>query len=242
MKEVLEWLVELQKVDLQLKQLEALRGDLPHQVEMLTQDVNQVKTTLQEQKIQLQDFHKEKDMLELEVKELEERQKKYQDQLYQVKNNREYDAVSMEIESVKETISNKETRIIELITLEEELQKSIASSEEEESQVQNRLSDKEGDLKKRLGQTEKQEKSLRTERDKLAKKLPPRILGTYQRIFNAKNGLAVVPVMRHGLCGGCFKNLPPQRVLEIREMKRMYLCEVCGRILVWDEEAANQEV
>lgn len=242
MKEVLERLVELQKVDQRLKQLEALRGDLPHQVELLKQDVNQMKDSLQEQKNQLQDFYKEKDLLELEVKDLESKQKKYQNQLYQVKNNREYDAVSMEIENVKETISNKETRIIELITLEEELQKSIAASEDEKGQVQERLSEKEDDLKKRLSQTEKQEKSLQKERDRLAKKFPPRILGTYQRIFNAKNGIAVVPVMRQGLCGGCFKNLPPQRVLEIREMKRMHLCEVCGRILVWDEETANQEI
>lgn len=242
MKEVLERLVELQKVDQRLKQLEALRGDLPHQVELLKQDVNQMKDSLQEQKNQLQDFYKEKDLLELEVKDLESKQKKYQNQLYQVKNNREYDAVSMEIENVKETISNKETRIIELITLEEELQKSIAASEDEKGQVQERLSEKEDDLKKRLSQTEKQEKSLQKERDRLAKKFPPRILGTYQRIFNAKNGIAVVSVMRQGLCGGCFKNLPPQRVLEIREMKRMHLCEVCGRILVWDEETANQEI
>jgi len=242
LKEVLERLVELQKVDQRLKQLEALRGDLPHQVELLKQDVNQMKDSLQEQKNQLQDFYKEKDLLELEVKDLESKQKKYQNQLYQVKNNREYDAVSMEIENVKETISNKETRIIELITLEEELQKSIAASEDEKGQVQERLSEKEDDLKKRLSQTEKQEKSLQKERDRLAKKFPPRILGTYQRIFNAKNGIAVVPVMRQGLCGGCFKNLPPQRVLEIREMKRMHLCEVCGRILVWDEETANQEI
>ncbi|MFC1569953.1 zinc ribbon domain-containing protein [bacterium] len=96
-------------------------------------------------------------------------------------------------------------------------------------------------MKKRLGETETQENALRARRDLLANKLTPRLLSTYQRIFNAKHGMAVVPVTVQGLCGGCFKNLPPQRVLEIREMQRMNLCEVCGRILVWDEEAANTE-
>ena len=241
MKEILEQLVELQKVDQQLHELEALRGDLPHQVELLKQETDKVQTTLEEQQQQLQEFQKEKDMLELEIKELEEKQKKYQDQLYKVKNNREYDAVSMEIENVKDQISNKETRVYELMDLEKELENSITASKEEVIQVQDQLKAKDEDLKKRLGETETQENALRKNRDQLASKLTPRMLSTYQRIFNAKNGLAVVPVLRQGLCGGCFKNLPPQRVLEIREMKRMTLCEVCGRILIWDEEAANSE-
>ena len=242
MKEVLERLVALQKVDQKLRELESLRGDLPHQVEILKQDVNKTNSELRNQKDQLVDYHKEKSALELEIEELESRQKKYQEQLYQVKNNREYDAVSMEIENVKEQISNKQTRVIELITLEEEMEKTIEASKEAVVAVQNRLAEKEGDLKNRLGETEKEEKALLSERSKLTGKLPPRIVSSYQRIFNAKNGLAVVPVMRHGLCGGCYKNLPPQRVLEIREMKRIYLCEVCGRILVWDEEASEKEV
>ncbi|MBN1780901.1 hypothetical protein JW948_07250 [bacterium] len=241
MKDVLDRLVELQKLDQQLHQLKALRGDLPNQVQMLQQDVNQAKKNLQDQKDKLQTYRKEKDMLELEIKDLESKQKKYHDQLYQVKNNREYDAVSMEIENVKETISNKETRIIELITLDEDLEKSIQSTQNEVQEIQGQLDQKENDLKKRLGQTEVEEKKLQTERSKIASDLPPRIVSMYQRIFNAKNKIAVVPVLGHGVCGGCFKNLPPQRVLEIREMKRMNLCEVCGRILVWDEEAADKK-
>ena len=106
MKEVLERLVVLQKVDQKLRELESLRGDLPHQVEILKQDVNKTDSELQNRKNQLIDFHKEKGVLELEIEELESRQQKYQEQLYQVKNNREYDAVSMEIENVKEQISN----------------------------------------------------------------------------------------------------------------------------------------
>jgi predicted nucleic acid-binding Zn-ribbon protein len=242
LKEVLERLVALQKIDQKLRELESLRGDLPHQVEILKQDVSKANSELQNQKDQFVGFHKEKDALELEIEELESRLKKYQEQLYQVKNNREYDAVSMEIENVKEQISNKQTRVIELITLEGEMEKTIEESKESVAGVQKRLGEKESDLKKRLGETEKEEKALNSERSKITEKLPPRIVSSYQRIFNAKNGLAVVPVMRHGLCSGCYKNLPPQRVLEIREMKRINLCEVCGRILIWDEDAAEKQV
>ncbi len=241
MKEVLERLVELQKVDQQLRELHLLRGDLPHQVELLKQDVDQANTKLQEQKEKLQAYRLEKDALEMEIQDLESRKKKYQDQLYQVKNNREYDAVSMEIENVKEQTSNKETRIIELITLEEEIQQMIGESEDDAKQTQARLEEKEKDLERRISETEQEESQLQKDRVKLTETLNPRTVSAYQRIFNAKNGLAVVPVMRHGLCGGCYKNLPPQRVLEIREMRKMYLCEVCGRILVWDEEAAEKE-
>jgi predicted nucleic acid-binding Zn-ribbon protein len=142
LKEVLERLVALQKVDQKLRELESLRGDLPHQVEILKQDVSKANSELQNQKDQLVDFHKEKDALELEIEELESHLKKYQEQLYRVKNNREYDAVSMEIENVKEQISNKQTRVIELITLEEEMEKTIEESKEAVVGVHNRLGEK----------------------------------------------------------------------------------------------------
>ena len=89
-----------------------------------------------------------------------------------------------------------------------------------------------------MAETEKDEAALQDRRGKIVRKITPRILSSYERIRKAKNGTAVAPVIRNA-CGGCFKSLPPQRILEIRQMDRMYLCEVCGRILVWDEKVAE---
>ena len=89
-----------------------------------------------------------------------------------------------------------------------------------------------------MEETEKDEARLRDLRDKVVRKLEPRILANYERIKKAKNNVAVVSVIGNA-CGGCFKTLPPQRILEIRAMNRIYLCEVCGRILTWDEEKSE---
>jgi predicted nucleic acid-binding Zn-ribbon protein len=91
-----------------------------------------------------------------------------------------------------------------------------------------------------MAETETQEKALKAKRDALKSKVQPRLLSSYDRIRRAKNGMAVVPVVRDGCCGGCYKQLPPQRVMEIRDMDRLILCEVCGRILVWDEQKSQE--
>ena len=234
MKEVLQQLKALQKIDTQLYYLEELKGDLPVQVNNLKKEKEDFALTRQEQEEQLQSYKKERDMLNLEVKDLEDKKEKYKNQLYEVKTNREYDAVSAEIESVSDQVSNKETRVLELMSLEEDLETTIKETQEKAGELMVQLEQKEKDLGGRLANTESEEKKLQADRDVIAKKLTPRMLSSYERILKAKNGMAVAPVVKGALCGGCFKNLPPQRVLEIRQMNRMILCEVCGRMLIWD--------
>ena len=94
------------------------------------------------------------------------------------------------------------------------------------------------ELDKLLEKTEKDEAALKDQRDKIVRKLEPRIVSNYERIKKAKNEHAVVPVIRNA-CGGCFKTLPPQRILEVKAMNRIYLCEVCGRILTWDNDKSE---
>ena len=144
----------------------------------------------------------------------------------------------MEIEAVKIDIEKKESRILELMDLEEEMSKAIIADDEDIKKIEHQLDTVSKELKKQMAKTEKDEAALQHEREKILHKLSTRYAASYERIRKAKNGLAVVPVLR-GACGGCFKSLPPQRILEIRQMDRMFLCEVCGRILVWDEDKAG---
>lgn len=241
MRHVLEKLIELQKLDSQLQQLESLKGDLPQQVSRLQQEFGEAERTVEEKEKKLQVYQKERGMAEMEIKGLEGKQKKYQNQLFEVKTNREYDAVTHEIEAVKANIDKKECRLLELMEFEEETKKSLESTKKEIEKLRKQLSDRKEELKKRLAETEKDEAAYTDKKDKIVRRLEPRISSTYERIRKAKNGLAVVPVARSA-CGGCFKTLPPQRILEVRQMNRIYLCEVCGRILVWDEkESENSE-
>ena len=117
MKDVLEQLIELQKLDSQILHLESMRGDLPHQVSRLNQELKEAEKTLEDLGNQLQDYQKENDMIEMEIKALDGKKQKYQSQLFEVKNNREYDAVTNEIENVKDEIGKKETRLLELMDL-----------------------------------------------------------------------------------------------------------------------------
>lgn len=238
MNDVLQHLIELQSLDSQLSHLESLKGDLPNQVSRLTREFNEIQRQQEETSLKIQTYQKEKNAAEINIKALEGKQQKYQSQLFEVKNNREYDAVTQEIEGVKMEISKKETQLLELMDLENELKKSQEESVQTIENLKKSLEEKKKELQGRLVKTEKEEAALSDQRDKLIRKIEPRIFAAYERIRKAKKDLAVVPIIRHA-CGGCFKNLPPQRVLEVRAMNKMYLCETCGRILVWDEKQSG---
>jgi len=235
LQQVLNQLIKLQKLDSQFAQLESLRGDLPHQVKRLKKEVEDSEKSLTMNEEKLRAYQKERGITEMEVMALQGKEKKYQSQLFEVKTNREYDAVTHEIEAVKTGIQEKETRILELMDLEEEMKQLLKNNETEIENIRNQLDKVSKKLSKQIEKTEKDEAVLMHEKEKIERKLTPRHLTTYERIRKAKNGLAVVSVLRNA-CGGCFKTLPPQRILEIRNMDRIFLCEVCGRILVWDEK------
>jgi len=237
-KDVLVQLMELQELDSRLANLESLRGDLPQQVSRLTQKLETMMRIQEERQEKLQAYRKEKDAAEIHVKALEDEQKKYQAQLFEVKNNREYDAVTSALESVKNEIEKTESRILELMDLEKDMSDEIETAKEEIDQLQEQLDVNKAELNKRMVETEKDEAALQDRRGKVVRKITPRILASYERIRKAKNNTAVAYVVR-GACGGCYKSLPPQRILEIRQMERLYLCEVCGRILVWDDKVAE---
>jgi predicted nucleic acid-binding Zn-ribbon protein len=158
-----------------------------------------------------------------------------------VKNNREYDAVTHELEMVKTSVEQKENRMLELLDSETSVKEHIKTFKVKMEEFNIKLEARTGELKKRLAETGKEEAALNNERIKILKNINSRHLAMYERIRNAKNGSAVVPVIRNA-CGGCYNTLPPQRILEIRQMNRLFICEVCGRILVWDETVSEKTV
>lgn len=234
MKEVLKRLVELQKIDLELQKLESTRGDLPQQVNHSEKRFKAAQEGNEQKKGLFLEYQKERNLLDMEIKGLKEKENKYKDQLYQVKNNREYDAVTMELESVRNSVRKAEDRILELMTLEEETAQFLQTYQENLAELETEYSKKKKELQGRMAETEKDEIYLKDQRDKIMRRIDQRNLSVYKRIAGAKNGLAVVPVARNA-CGGCFKSLPPQKILEIRNMESIHFCEVCGRILVWED-------
>jgi hypothetical protein len=238
--EDLKTLVDLQNVDSQLFALQKAKGDLPHRVLELKSQLDQL-TALHRQKVEaLQAAQSGRRAAEGALQMAKERKKKYDNQLYSVKNNKEYDAVTAEIEAAIVEIDQTETKILEAIEQEETLQKELAEQDERLKILQSEYGAQESILATREAETRSMAEALQSQRDSLVVKLRKPLLGAYQRILNGKDGLAVVEIIR-GSCGGCSTRIPPQRVMEIREMNQVFYCESCGRILIWlEEEAAGK--
>ena len=242
MLEELKTLVELQQVDSQLFALEKAKGDLPKRVHELRTQFEQLSELRKQKAAALEATQSGRRAAEGALQMAKERKKKYDNQLYSVKNNKEYDAVTTEIETTVVEIDDTETQILEAIEREDVLKKEVAEHEERLAAAQREFDAQQAILTEREAETGSLAEALQKQREVLAVKLRKPILSAYQRILNGKDGLAVVAVVR-GSCGGCSTRIPPQRVMEIREMNQIRYCESCGRILVCDiteEETVNK--
>jgi predicted nucleic acid-binding Zn-ribbon protein len=230
-------LIELQEIDLKLDRVEEEKGDLPAIVDRLKQTLEEKDRLLEEQKGRIKKLKVETKTLEIELSAQQEQLKKYESQLYQVKTNKEYDAIANETENVKKKNQELEDRIIENT---EESENLIKSNEELESEIDNlkrELEENSEELKEKISASSEEENLLKQEREIVKNKLTSQQINSYGRIRDAKRGMALA-YCNGGVCSGCYSFIPPQKVVEIRSMKRLFQCESCGRILMWDK---NQE-
>lgn len=238
MLEDLKTLVELQQVDSELLALEKAKGDLPKRVLELKSQLEHITALHREKSEALAAAQKDRRAAEGAVQMAKERKKKYDEQLYSVRNNKEYDAVTAEIEMAVFDIDENETKILQAIELEDGLKKEVDEQAERLTAVQSEFEAQQSILTAREMETRSLTESFLQQREALVVKLRKPILSAYQRILNGKDGLAVVSVIR-GACGGCSTRIPPQRVMEIREMNQIRYCESCGRILVLEAEEST---
>lgn len=241
-------LYELQRVDSRVAQIHMLRGELPMAVQDLEDEIAGLQTRIGK----LQDAQKAGTAnittKRHEIKSAEVLVKKYEGQLQNVRNNREYDALTKEVEYQQLEVELRNKQIKELKAKGEELGKSIESTKQTIAERELDLGAKRAELESVIAETSKEEKELSRQSELLQSQLPERLLRAYLRICGSvRNGLGVVTVVR-GACGGCFRRIPSQRQLDIRSHKRIVVCENCGRIIVDDPtqeadetEAAPQE-
>lgn len=231
-------LYSLQQSDSQIDKIRIVRGELPLEVQDLEDEIAGLETRVNNYKEETESFKKQVSDKENAIKESETMIKKYEKQQMNVRNNREYDSLSKEMEFQTLEIQLSEKRIKEtnfkLDTIKEEIEKSNEILTERKSD----LAAKKAELDDIVADTKKEESDLIAKSDKNQKYIEDRLLTAYQRIRkNARNGLAVVQIERDA-CGGCFNKIPPQSQLDIRMHKKIIVCEYCGRILV-DEEIVN---
>ena len=238
MENKLRLLFALQRVDSNLDDLEDLKGDLPQHIRDLQEKIKAKEEHRKELEETVKRSFVARDEADSEIIGLKQRIEKYKTQQFEVKSNKQYDALGKEIDYSQERIT-KLTKELEQL----EGQASLAKEDSktfgpEIDQMQAELKEKSDELALVNKENEEEELKLRHEREKIVARIQKSDLQMYERIRKAKGGLAVVPVKRNS-CGGCYNRIPPQRVLEVRKNSHISSCERCGRILV-SEELANE--
>lgn len=236
----LKILYELQQIDNQLDELEELRGDLPNTVNELSGRIQGLKIQIQEKEQEQKNSIQKRMDNENEIERLKANQKKFKSQLYNVRNNKEYDALTKEIDHTDEQIIKLEAEDKALEELIQKLKIDISDITPQLETLQGDLKVKEADLKEIIKANEKEEVKLRQKRNEIESQTKKPDYSAYMRIRKAKGGMAVATIKRMA-CSGCHNVVPPQRQLEIRQNRRLYNCEYCGRILVSVEVAGMAE-
>ncbi|MBS3806442.1 MAG: hypothetical protein KGY60_02955 [Bacteroidales bacterium] len=235
----LKALYELQTVDSAIDNIKRLRGELPLEVQDLEDEIAGLETRLQNYEKEVKELEDTISKKENEIKESEMLIEKYKKQQNNVRNNREYEALSKEIEFQTLEIELRQKHIKEHKDKIEKLNKNVEESKKELDERKEDLKNKKEELDSIIDETKKDEENLNNRSEEIRQIVEPRLLNAYKRIRdNARNGLAVVTVERDA-CGGCFNKIPPQRQLDIRSRKKIIVCEYCGRILV-DPEMAGE--
>lgn len=237
----LEAIYNLQLIDSRLDAIVKVRGALPEEVQDLEDEIAGYETRLDKFQKDIEVFEEDIKRFKENIKDSEKLIKKYQEQQMNVRNNREYDAITKELElqdleiqvskkKIAETgvkIDSKKADLDQLNALMKDRQKDLDQKKDELSTI--------------VAESESEEAKLLADREKATKKVEDRLIKSYTKIRgNAKNGLAVVMVKR-GACGGCFNTVPPQRQADIREKKKLIVCEHCGRILAGVEDEIEEE-
>lgn len=230
--EKLRALFKLQQIDTKIDKIRTVRGELPLEVQDIEDDIAGLETRTAKLTEEVKDYDSEVNNRKNAKKDAQAAIKKYEGQQGKVKNNREYDSISKEIEFQKLEIELAEKKTKEgeyQLRIKKDLLESI---EAQVAEKKKELEIKQKELKEITDETQQQEEELMGQSEAAQKTIDERLFSAYTRLRkNFRNGLAVVAVERDA-CGGCFNQIPPQRQMDIRQHKKVIVCEHCGRILV----------
>ncbi len=231
-------LFTLQQIDSQIDKIKIIRGELPLEVQDLEDEIAGLQHRVDNHLLEVEEMDKLVSEKKIAMKDSQALIKKYEEQQMNVRNNREYDSLTKEIEYQGLEIQLSEKRIREFSTAIDNKREAISSAEEVLKDKNSDWQVKQAELKDIVEETEKEELALIAKSEENQKYIEDRLVTAYKRIRkNARNGLAVVLIER-GACGGCFNKIPPQHQLEINMHKKIIVCEYCGRILVDEAIAA----
>ena len=240
MQEKIMALYELQKIDSKIDEINKVKGELPLEVQDLEDEMAGMKTRIEHINAEIEELNTLSKQRKREVDQAKIMIGNYKEQQNNVRNNREFDAITKEIEYQELEIELAEKRLKEYAA---GVKVKKAQLEEAEALSKERTADlgaKKAELEGIEAETAPLVAEYSVQADGVKEKIDERLLAAYERIRrNVRNGLAVVTVKRDA-CGGCFNRIPPQRQVDIRQGKKIIICEYCGRILVADPEESQE--
>jgi predicted nucleic acid-binding Zn-ribbon protein len=235
MLEILEKLLVIQDRDRRLAQLKAESARIPALIGAVEQRVRAEAARLENAKTELKHIEAERKKLEIEAEARRAQILKYRTQLNQIKSNTEYQALLKEISKAEDDIRRIEDAELELMERLDTLQPALREEQTQLKDVTAKGETEKADLQKRAKLIQEELQQLAAERQRLAAAVEPDALSRYERLLRSKGDFAVVPI-KHGNCGGCHINIPPQVVHDARNGSELTSCSYCGRILYWQAE------
>ena len=232
--EIIELLLKVQGIDQVMNELKTEHDTIPEQLEKLDQSEKKLKKDVEEKQEELKEIKLSIREAEGKTVLLDETEKKYKQQLMTVKTNREYSALLTEIESVKREKEELDENAIKSMELIESIQAEIQGIKSELEEFQNQSKEKRAELTNKINDLKDRMAVEKQKRDNLAIRIDKSTIKLYERIMRSRKNLAVV-TLRNGSCGGCFAEVPLQRVADIRKGDRLLTCDNCGRILYYEE-------
>lgn len=236
MRESLLHLLKIQEIDKEINALHQSQVDYPREITTLETELETARDQLDAQRQNREDLEKNRRALELDLGAVEADLKKHQDRLYEVKTNKEYDALQIEIATLQDRKDDCETAILETIEEIEEIAAQLGEDEKYYREIKQDRQKRIDGLTSELNSTGKNVRGWEEKRAVIEPHVDAQLLSLYNRIRKGvRDGVAVVPVHK-GACGGCYRQLSPQRLVEVRRADSILRCDNCARILAWRED------
>ena len=238
-KEQLELLWELQEIDLDLKHIKEERERYPKEIKKLDEKKNIEKEKMQKEKERIELLEKERRQKEGHLNLEQEKIKRAEGRMFEVKTNKEYQALLSEVDAIKEASSREEEEILKVLDEIDELKKSLSKREKEVAVVLEKVEAEKKIIQEKMVQDDEIWKKRMERREVLTKQLESKLCKLYNTLKERRQGVGVVSV-KHETCQGCFVNVPPQMFIEVQKNNALIRCPNCNRILYWEGDGKKK--
>lgn len=234
MKEQIDILVKLQKIETENRTIQATLDKLPKKLDALNTKMNEFEQVITDELALAEDLKKKYRSHEIDVQENLSKIAESKNKLGTVRSNKEYQASLKEIEKLKAMGSQMEDEMLGYLNRIEETEKNIAARKAEYSKLKEQVATEQKSVEKKAGQGKKQLAKLDAKRNTVSKGIDPKLLNMFERTKDFVGGIAVVPVI-DAICQGCSMNIPPQMYNDLQRLDELKTCPYCQRIIYWEK-------